>query len=635
MVFPNQSHRQQFLERGLDNFVRFGCYGCHKVDAAVYPFMQGQRPKVGPPLDAVATKTTEAFLYKWIRNPKDFRPDTRMPRFWGLSNNSHDFRYRFADRGYDDVSGEAWANAEIHAIGRYILSVSKGAPEDEAVQLGDPARGERIVVGDYEASQTLAKACIACHDVPIRTPELRVDAARMREWVDPKTRRKYGWGDRMSRQHGPSLAGIGSKVRAKWLVEWLENPRGYWHDTNMPDLRLTREEARDVAAYLMTLRHEEFEKLPPVAADQGVLERIAQELKVAEQSFPTASQALAAVRAMSPEERTLYVGKKLVAHYGCFGCHQMEAFKNATPIGTELTKWGSKVVERLEFNHVPIDHTRFDFAYTKLVNPRIYDLGMPRADLPFERLKMPRFGFTFTPRRNSTKTVVRGHAGLFYASTPMLLFIGQVSRADRGRGAFQEVDYEAFFAPLAKWAVEIGDAARVGDQRVGKHGGQALGEGVPGLAQGAPFLAMPLEPVHVERHGHAGGARNGGEQGIGGVAAQHGVAAVRQQVQRGEKGVRHRVEVLMADGGQVVEPHAQVLARGVALAAVDGDVVATRGQTPGSLLGEGLEAAIAGRNAPGSDDGDSHARTAWRVRARPAYSAKRRGPAPPAWARGG
>ena len=45
-------------------------------------------------------------------------------------------------------------------------------------------------------------------------------------------------------------------------------------------------------------------------------------------------------------------------------------------------------------------------------------------------------------------------------STPMLLFIGQVARGDRGREAFQEVDYEKFFGPLAKWAVELDDAAR-------------------------------------------------------------------------------------------------------------------------------------------------------------------------------
>ena len=46
-------------------------------------------------------------------------------------------------------------------------------------------------------------------------------------------------------------------------------------------------------------------------------------------------------------------------------------------------------------------------------------------------------------------------------STPMILLVGQIARADRGREAFQEVDYEAMFAPLAKLAVEVDDAARL------------------------------------------------------------------------------------------------------------------------------------------------------------------------------
>ncbi len=46
-------------------------------------------------------------------------------------------------------------------------------------------------------------------------------------------------------------------------------------------------------------------------------------------------------------------------------------------------------------------------------------------------------------------------------STPMILFIGQVARHARDREAFQEVDFRAFFGPIAKWAVEIDDAARV------------------------------------------------------------------------------------------------------------------------------------------------------------------------------
>ena len=40
-------------------------------------------------------------------------------------------------------------------------------------------------------------------------------------------------------------------------------------------------------------------------------------------------------------------------------------------------------------------------------------------------------------------------------STPMLLFVGQIALKDRGRGAFQEVDYREVFGGLAKWATEL------------------------------------------------------------------------------------------------------------------------------------------------------------------------------------
>ena len=49
----------------------------------------------------------------------------------------------------------------------------------------------------------------------------------------------------------------------------------------------------------------------------------------------------------------------------------------------------------------------------------------------------------------------------FQDSTPMILFIGQVARDAKDREGFQEVDFRAMFAPLAKWAAEIDDAVRI------------------------------------------------------------------------------------------------------------------------------------------------------------------------------
>ena len=46
-------------------------------------------------------------------------------------------------------------------------------------------------------------------------------------------------------------------------------------------------------------------------------------------------------------------------------------------------------------------------------------------------------------------------------SAPMLLLVGQVSRALRGREAFQELDVPAVFGPMAKRAAEADDPARL------------------------------------------------------------------------------------------------------------------------------------------------------------------------------
>ncbi|PSC03334.1 thiamine pyrophosphate-binding protein [Alsobacter soli] len=46
-------------------------------------------------------------------------------------------------------------------------------------------------------------------------------------------------------------------------------------------------------------------------------------------------------------------------------------------------------------------------------------------------------------------------------SVPLVMFVGQIARDMRGRGAFQEMDYRAVFGTMAKWATEIDEVERI------------------------------------------------------------------------------------------------------------------------------------------------------------------------------
>ena len=70
-------------------------------------------------------------------------------------------------------------------------------------------------------------------------------------------------------------------------------------------------------------------------------------------------------------------------------------------------------------------------------------------------------GLCFVTRGPGATNATVGIHTAMQDSVPMLLFVGQVGTDVKGREAFQEVDYSAFFTPLAKWAVEIDDVDRV------------------------------------------------------------------------------------------------------------------------------------------------------------------------------
>ena len=324
--------------RGLDMVEKAGCFGCHKI--AGYE----QQRKVGPDLRHIASKVSKDWAYRWVEDPRAYRPTTWMPKFFNLSNSSSE-------------SDQARNKVEIAGIVSYLFDKSEAHPPTMSrAPSGDAARGKQLVS---------EKGCLGCHRIGEKAT----------------TRGTFG------RDFGPALDRVGDKVTAEWLFDWVRDPKRYFPETNMPDLRLTDSEAADVVAYLMSLRGGAPEPAP--AVDHALLDSVTEEYLRAKLTSVQAKQKLST---MSEQEKKTFLGEKLVARYGCFGCHMIKGFEDALPIGVELSNEGTKMITRLDFGFAPIAHTKPAWFYQKLKDPRIFDMGKVKA--PQEKLKMPDFGFS-------------------------------------------------------------------------------------------------------------------------------------------------------------------------------------------------------------------------------------------------
>ena len=72
-------------------------------------------------------------------------------------------------------------------------------------------------------------------------------------------------------------------------------------------------------------------------------------------------------------------------------------------------------------------------------------------------------GLCFVTRGPGATNASIGIHTAMQASTPMILFVGQVGLEHQGREAFQELDYRKFFGPIAKYATEINDVNRTSE----------------------------------------------------------------------------------------------------------------------------------------------------------------------------
>lgn len=389
--------------------------------------------KDGPSLYKLGGKDDKTWVRKWLANPVAVRPNTYMPRFWGLSNST--------DPDRDAI--------EINAITEYLFTVSKPAPFPEPPVPGDAARGQELI------SQV---GCLGCHVIDERVTDLKLPK-ELKPFMDE-------WAYRRARSQGPQLAGVGSKTTAGWLFAWLKDPKQYHPETKMPNLRLSDQEAVDLAVYLMTLRQPATETatlpdLKPHRLDELTIEYLAVTLPRQEAEaklhhlddliepyfvdedlatyyrdagrMARETAQLAALRTeyeetyddavqrqadqlearltqaktrleeakrrvaglSADEKKNVYLGNQLINRYGCYACHNIHGFDSAKPIGTELSEWGSKPVNKLDFGLLSLPHDRIEWLKQKLRDPRSYDkgrIGITRSAQ--ELLKMPKFNLT-------------------------------------------------------------------------------------------------------------------------------------------------------------------------------------------------------------------------------------------------
>jgi hypothetical protein len=185
--------------RGETLFIELGCHGCHLTEGYETLAKPHDVPIIGPSLRRIGAKVDPGWLVRWVHNPHEFRPRTRMPNFM-FSDQQATQIAAFLLAATKDNSA-AWVNE--HPAARRAERRGRGGQGQGRGRLG-------------------------------RMPGL------------PRAQPRRGGGTARCRQghRAPIAATSAEKTDAAWIYHWIKNPRGYSDIARMPSLRLSDDEAR-------------------------------------------------------------------------------------------------------------------------------------------------------------------------------------------------------------------------------------------------------------------------------------------------------------------------------------------------------------------------------------------------------
>jgi mono/diheme cytochrome c family protein len=460
------------VTRGYNLVRENGCFGCHEIsgiknnrwvgpDLRLEPvppldaLTPGERAqleadplnppgtmrKVGPSLQRISEKTNQQWVRRWLQEPRGFRPDTKMPHFFNLSNNRPEVLP-------EDQKG--YPAAEMHGIAFYLFQESADylQGKDAYVRLNkerlDELQKKQKDVGLNETeNKELEDATRRLEVARVPTP-IKEMIKDIPDWLnknpEDKARQDHVKNGRMlftergclachshdgtgtaldnlpavssKAQFAPNLSQTAAKIapengdadgKWRWLIQWITNPSVYHPRTRMPVTHLSKDEAAEIAAWLMSQPVKDYAKDPETpstetlshlagiwlekATDQLVAEDILarqglspdQEKAMRAQKPDADELRLAQSRADSWDDKLKwYVGKKAISQLGCYGCHDIPGFETSKPIGTPLNDWGKKDPERLAFEDVLDYAQKHNHIVMQRDNPR--DPKQPSMD---------------------------------------------------------------------------------------------------------------------------------------------------------------------------------------------------------------------------------------------------------------
>jgi mono/diheme cytochrome c family protein/peptidoglycan hydrolase CwlO-like protein len=133
------------IDQGKQLTETIGCKGCHGFAAGEFSTVLGQNKDVVPNLQNIATKVGPQWIYHWIKNPKGYNPDTRMPSL------------RLSDQ-------------EALAITSYLSTL--GSKSDPLANV-DARLQDKQNISQGE-SLVRKYGCFGCHDIPGMEKESRI-----------------------------------------------------------------------------------------------------------------------------------------------------------------------------------------------------------------------------------------------------------------------------------------------------------------------------------------------------------------------------------------------------------------------------------------------------------------------------